>query len=197
MLRRLAVALTLSALASGCASLPLSRTSHASRGRLWQQAHEAFARDSFRVAAAAFQRLVTDHPRSYEGHEARFYLGVLALEPRSGLDLAAAGQQLSLYVAEDSAGGIHGYHAREAGALVRLVAELRRPCAERGPSLRCEVAAAPPRTGEPPPPAPEVAANPDAARLRREIAARDETIRQLQAELERIRNTLAPRRTPR
>jgi hypothetical protein len=193
-MRRIVAALALVLLPAACASLP--RTPYAARSQLWHQAHDAFARDSFRVAAAAFQRLANDHPHTYEGHEARFYLGVLALEPRSGIDLASASQQLGLYVAEDSAGGARGYHVPEASSLVRLIAELRRPCADRAAGgVRCEASTA--NRGRDTTVVVEAPANPDASRLRRELAARDETIRQLQAELERIRNTLAPRRTPR
>jgi hypothetical protein len=192
-MRRHAVMFALAALVTGCATLP--RNSGAERGRLWRQAHDAYARDSLRVAAAAFQRLATDHPRSYEGHESRFYLGVLALEPGSGLDLGTAVQNLGMYITEDSAGGVRGYHLREARSLLRMAAELRRPCGDRGSGVRCEVAPVatrtePTATAEPP-------ANAETARLRREVAERDDQIRRLREELERIRSTLAPRRTPR
>jgi hypothetical protein len=41
------------------------------------------------------------------------------------------------------------------------------------------------------------AAAAEASRLRREVAERDQTIKELRDELQRIRNTLAPRRQPR
>ena len=178
---------------AGCATFP--PRPGADRTRLWEQGHDAFAADSLRVAAAAFQRLTNEHPHSREGHEARFYLGVLALEPASGLDLSVASEQLAMYLVEDSIRSYPGYHRAEAATLLRLAGDLRRPCAERtNPALRC-TAAAPTRAADAP--AAEGSGNAEAARLRREIAERDETIRRLRDELERIRNTLAPRRTPR
>lgn len=182
---------------TACATLPAAPEG-GERARLWEQAHSAYSRDSVRVAAAAFQRLVTDHPHSREAHEARFYLGVLALEPRSGLDLSAAGEHLTSYLAADSLGRFRSYHQREARTLLRLAGEMRRGCAERThPALRCE-GPGPVRAGEPPAPPPAGGeGGAEAARLRRELAERDEQIRRLREELERIRNTLAPRRTPR
>jgi hypothetical protein len=167
--------------------------------RLWEQAHAAYAQDSFRVAAAAFQRLANEHPRTTEGHESRFYLGVLSLEPRSSVDLTLARQQLQTYLAEDTLQTPRGYHAREAGSLLRLVTELQRPCETRVGGVACEQrvvtrTVTEPATGgngENP------AAAAEAARLRREVAERDQTIKDLREELQRIRNTLAPRRQPR
>jgi hypothetical protein len=167
--------------------------------RLWEQGHAAYAQDSFRVAAAAFQRLANEHPRTTEGHEARFYLGVLSLEPRSSVDLTLARQQLQLYLAEDTLHSLRGYHEREAGSLLRLVTELQRPCETRVAGVACEQrvvtrTVTEPGTGgngENP------AATAEAARLRREVAERDQTIKDLREELQRIRNTLAPRRQPR
>jgi hypothetical protein len=167
----------------------------AQRARLWNQGHAAFAADSFRVAAAAFQRLSVEFPRTREGHEARFYVGVLSLEPRSGVDLGIAQQNLSIYLAEDSLQKLNGYHEREAETLLQLVGELQKQCEARAPGLQCTPGVVT-RTVDAPPSSGGANAA-EAARLRREVAERDQTIRELREELQRIRNTLAPRRQPR
>ena len=186
-------------LLGGCATARGGTPDAGHRTRLWEQAHAAYAQDSFRVAAAAFQRLANEHPRSTEGHEARFYLGILSLEPRSSVDLTLARQQLQTYVAEDTLGTLRGSHEREARSLLRLVTELQRPCETRAGAVACDPRVVTRAVPEPAPAgngeAPVV--NVEAARLRREVAERDQTIRELREELQRIRNTLAPRRQPR
>ena len=171
------------------------------RMELWRQAHHAFSIDSFRVAEALFQRLATEHPRTYEGHEARFYLGVLNLEPRNQVDFAAAIQNLSAYLAEDTTGEHRGYHHREGETLLTFARLLNTPCGRRVPSILCPpppldtgVVVTRPAPGQPEPPQPTGAISAaEAARLRRTIADQAATITQLQNELQRIRNTLAPR----
>lgn len=187
-------------LLGACATLRGGTPDSGNRTRLWEQAHAAYAQDSFRVAAAAFQRLANEHPRTTEGHEARFYLGVLSLEPRSAVDLTLARQQLQMYLADDTAQSLRGYHEREAGSLLRLVTELQRPCETRVGAVACDprvvtrTVTDPAAGGNGEAPA---ANNAEAARLRREVAERDQTIKELRDELQRIRNTLAPRRQPR
>ena len=184
-------------LLGACATLRGGAPDGGHRMRLWEQAHAAYAQDSFRVAAAAFQRLANEHPRTTEGHEARFYLGVLSLEPRSAVDLTLARQQLQLYLAHDTAQSLRGYHEREAGSLLRLVTELQRPCETRVGNVACDPRVVTRTVTDPAPAANGDASAPEAARLRREVAERDQTIRDLREELQRIRNTLAPRRQPR
>jgi hypothetical protein len=180
-----------------CATLRGGGSDSGERARLWRAAHSAYHQDSFRVAAAAFQRLATDFPRTQEGHEARFYLGVLSLEPRSAVDLTIARQHLQLYVTADTATGPRGYHGREAQSLLRLVSELQRPCDVRAGAVACDTRIVTrPGAPEPAAPAPAPENGAEAARLRRELAERDQTIRDLREELQRIRNTLAPRRQP-
>ncbi len=183
--------LLLALLLPACATL--GSGSGGNRRELWREAHEAYSADSFRVAAGLFQRLHTEFPATYEGHEARFYHAVLALEPRASVDLRLAEQQLLAYLAEDTLPGLNGYHQREAETLVALVRELQKPCDSRVAGLPCpvQVARAEPTEAPAPPP---TAAPAEIARLRRELADRDATIRELRAELERIRNTLVPRR---
>jgi hypothetical protein len=188
-------------LLGACATLRGGGPDAGHRARLWEQAHAAYAQDSFRVAAAAFQRLANEHPRTTEGHESRFYLGVLSLEPRSSVDLTLARQQLQMYVADDTAQALRGYHLREAGSLLRLVTELQRPCETRAGAIACDTRVVTRTVTEPGATAPSndsgAAATAEAARLRRELNERDQTIRDLREELQRIRNTLAPRRQPR
>ena len=186
-------------LLGACATLRGGTPDAGHRARLWEQAHAAYAQDSFRVAAAAFQRLANEHPRTTEGHEARFYLGVLSLEPRSSVDLTLARQQLQMYLADDTAQSLRGYHGREAGSLLRLVTELQRPCETRVAAVACEPRVVTRTVTEPAVggSGDSSAATAEAARLRREVGERDQTIKELRDELQRIRNTLAPRRQPR
>ena len=166
----------------------------ASRDQLWRQGHAATHADSFRVAIAAFQRLVAEHPRDEKGRESRFYLGTLYLDPDNpAYDPNQAAQNLEMYLAADTAGG-RVTRRPEAETLLALARQLVLPCEQRTGGLRCE---------------PDVVARPAGAdtvvvrqgsdqsgevtRLRREVAERDATIRQLREELQRIRNTLAPR----
>jgi hypothetical protein len=162
----------------------------AARTRLWEQAFDAYSRDSVRVSQAIFQRLAADYPRTHEGHEARFYLGMLSLDPRGNFDARAADEHFGVYLADDSVRALGGVHRREALSLRRLAQELRNPCGQRG-GLGCDTTVVsrtvtvPVETGG--------ASTAEVARLRRTVEARDARIRDLQAELERIRNTLAPR----
>ena len=164
------------------------------RRQLWEQAHAAYSADSFRESATLFQRLFNEHPGTHEGHEARFFVGMLSVEPRSNVDLRIAEQQLLIYLAEDTLKGMDGIHLREAGTVLALVRELQKPCDARVPGLPCMVQVAPRETPDEPAPPPSTAAPAEIARLRREIAERDGIIRDLREELQRIRNTVAPRR---
>ena len=191
-------ALLLLPLFAACATLGGGRGSAgddpAARTRLWTQAFEAYSADSVRVSQAIFQHLAADHPRTHEGHEARYYLGVLSLDPRGNLDPRAADEHFRLYLADDSIRSLGGLHRREAETLQHLAQELRNPCGQRAGAVGCDTTVVS-RTvtvpGEPQGSSAEV------ARLQRENRAKDARIRDLQAELERIRNTLAPRPAPR
>lgn len=188
--------LLLSALLSACAVFAPENLGPdaARRDGLWRQGHAAMQRDSFRIAIAAFQRLAAEHPRSDFGREALFYLGTLYLEPANpAYDAGLAAQNLGLYVAADSESG-RATRRPEAEMLLGLSRQLTLPCEQRTGALRC---------------APQVVTRPggsdtvvvrqgseqsgEVARLRREVNERDATIRELREELQRIRNTLAPR----
>lgn len=195
---KIASTLLLAALLSACAVFAPENLGPdaARRDALWRQGHAAMQRDSFRVAMAAFQRLAAEHPRSNLGREARFYLGTLYLEPASpSYDAGLAVQNLEAYVASDAAEG-RAARRPEAETLLALARQLALPCEQRTGSLRCDpdviVRTRPGDT--------TVVVRPggtdqsgEVARLRREVAARDATIRELREELQRIRNTLAPR----
>jgi hypothetical protein len=165
----------------------------ATRTRLWEQAFNAYSQDSVRVAQAIFQRLAADYPRTHAGHEARYYLGVLSLDPRGNLDPRSAVDHFALYLANDSIRELNGLHRREAQTLRGLALELRSPCAQRATGVGCDTTVVT-RPGATPVEASGSAA--EVARLRRQLELRDTRIQQLLAELERIRNTLAPRPTP-
>jgi hypothetical protein len=188
--------LLLTALLSACAVFGPQNLGPdaARRDDLWRQGHAAMQRDSFRVAMAAFQRLAAEHPRTEQGREARFYLGTLYLEPaNAAYDAGLAAQNLEMYLAADTARG-RVTRRPEAETLLGLSRQLALPCEQRTGTLRCD---------------PQVVARPgdttvvvrpggsdqsaEVGRLRRELAARDATIRELREELQRIRNTLAPR----
>ena len=166
----------------------------ASRDHLWRQGHAATHADSFRVAIAAFQRLAAEHPRDEKGREARFYLGTLYLEPSNpAFDASQAAQNLEMYLAADTTGG-RVTRRPEAETLLGLARQMVLPCEQRTGGLRCDVTV-PARPGG----ADTVVVrqgsdqSAEVARLRREVGERDATIRQLREELQRIRNTLAPR----
>jgi hypothetical protein len=163
------------------------------RTRLWEQAFDAYSHDSVRVSQAIFQRLAADYPRTHAGHEARYYLGVLSLDPRGNLDPRAADEHFALYLADDSIRALGGIHRREAETLRGLAQELRNPCGQRTTGVGCDTTVVSRTVAVPSDAAP---ASAEVTRLRHLLDARDRSIRDLQAELERIRNTLAPRPTP-
>jgi hypothetical protein len=178
-----------------CATLGGGRSGGGDRAELWNQAHDAFSRDSFRLAEDRFRQLATQFPETHEGHEASFYLGVLAMEPRGRVDFQAAVRHLGTYLAADSLRRPSGWHAREAETLHRMARVLTTPCGQRVPAIFCEttVSVDTVRTTTPAPDGAGAASAAEAARLRRVVEARDARIRELEAELQRIRNTLAPR----
>jgi hypothetical protein len=167
----------------------------ASRDQLWRDGHQAMRMDSARIAMAAFQRLASEHPGTVEGNEARFYLATLYLDPR-GFDAQRATEHLQLYLAADST-ATRPTRRPEAVRLLALSRQLALPCERRTGTLRCstpEPATRPRGDGAEPEPPPRTSdQSAEVARLRREVAERDATIRELREELQRIRNTLAPR----
>ena len=165
----------------------------AERTRLWEQAFDAYSRDSVRVSQAIFQRLAADYPRTHAGHEARYYLGVLSLDPRGNLDPRSAVDHFALYLANDSIRELNGLHRREAQTLRGLALELRSPCAQRATGVGCDTTVV---TRAVPGEAPPASSAEVVTRLQRQLRESERRNQALQAELERIRNTLAPRPTP-
>lgn len=189
---RLLFAASLAALLGGCATL--STVTSPSREGLWRQAHHAMREDSVRLAIAGFERLAAEFPGTTQGREARFYLGTLYLEPREGtFDAGRALQNLDVYVATDSARN-RPIRRPEARTLRALAREATLPCEQRTGPLRCDPAVVV-RTRTSPGDTVVVRTGDAAelARLRQQVAERDATIRGLREELQRIRNTLAPR----
>jgi hypothetical protein len=168
----------------------------ASRDQLWRQGHAAMRADSFRIAMAAFQRLAAEHPRDEQGREARFFLGTLYLEPSNpAFDAALAAQNLELYLTADTAGG-RITRRPEAETLLGLSQQLAIPCEQRTGDLRCDpdvIVRTRPGGADTVVVRQGNDQSAEVSRLRRELAERDGTIRQLREELQRIRNTLAPR----
>lgn len=168
----------------------------ASRDQLWRQGHAALQADSFRVAMAAFQRLASEHPRDERGRESRFYLGALYLDPANpAYDANQAAQNLELYLAADTAGG-RMTRRPEAETLLGLSRQMVLPCEQRTGALRCDpdvIVRTRPAGADTVVVRQGGDQSAEVARLRREVNERDATIRQLREELQRIRNTLAPR----
>ena len=187
--------LLLAALLPACATLGAG--SGGERGRLWDEAHAAFARDSLVQATERFGRLAAEYPETKEGREARFFLGALRLDPRNTrFSAATAAQDLRAYLAQDSARERTIYRRHEAETLLELAGQLERPCEERTAALRCTPEVVTQRVPGPTQtvPNPNGASAAQVERLRAELAERDAEIRRLREELNRIRETLVPRR---
>ncbi|HEX8904432.1 MAG TPA: hypothetical protein VF771_06305 [Longimicrobiaceae bacterium] len=191
-LRLLLLALPLLA---ACATLGVGgRGGEKERQQLFEQAFDAYSRDSIRVAQALFQRVATGYPRTHQAHESRYFMGLLSLDPRAGANTAMAEQHLTIYLADDTMQSLGGRYRREATSLLRLVRELRSPCDRRSSGLACVTIRDTTVVTETAQPAGGGVSAAELARLRRAYSERGDTIRDLRAELERIRNTLAPRR---
>ena len=119
---------------------------------------------------------------------------MLSLDPRGNLDPRAADEHFGLYLADDSIRALGGIHRREAETLRGLAQQLRTPCASRATGIGCDTTVVS-RTVTVPGEAGS-GSSAEVARLRQEARTRTERIRELEAELQRIRNTLAPRPTP-
>ena len=199
-MKRILCVLLLGVLLPACATLRRDGDDNADRSRLWAGAHAALARDSVPVAAALFQRLAAEHPRTDEGREARFYLGVLHLEPRyAEFSPARSAEHFNIYLSLDSAQDVRVYREPAARSLLRLAQQLQLPCEDRIAALRGAptVIERERRVPGAPTPAPTNGVSAaEAERLRGIIGDRDAEIARLREELARIRNTLVPRRNP-
>jgi hypothetical protein len=191
----LAVACLAIATAS-CAHLGLGSDTR-ERTDLWNEAHTALYREEFAQAEALFQRLAAEHANTTEGREALLYVGGIHLDPRNrDWNPERAETVLHQYLLQDTVGGL--IHRRpEATTLLEIARQLNLPPEERVDGLR-------PRTVVVETPAPRVITpatqlrelQEDNARLRQQLAQRDDQLRRQREELERIRRALAPRPTP-
>lgn len=198
MIRRTLALLPAVLLLASCAHLLPRGPDAREREELWARGHWAARADSFPAAMRHFGTLAERHPASWEGREARLVMAALLLDPANA-DWSAdeAVRQVRLYLTADSAAHPHRPRRAEAEALLGLARQFTLTCEERIAPLRCrtEVVTVPAPDGEAPPPPPSNGASEaEVARLQAIIAERDEQIRRLRAELERIRNTLVPQR---
>lgn len=193
--------LLLAAPLGACASLGMgSGGGGGERERLWNDAHRAFALDSLDRAGELFGRLVAAHPESREGREARFFLGALHMDPRNPrFNATTATTNLRAYLASQDSLGQPIYRRHEAETLLELARQVERPCEERFAPLRCTTEVITQRVPAAGQPGGQNGATGGVSpatveRLRAENAEKDAEIRRLREELNRIRNTLVPRR---
>lgn len=182
-----------------CAHLSPGGGAGSARRDLWRSAHAAFFTDSFAAAQERFTVLAGEYPRTHEGREAHFYLGTLALDARNpAFDARAGDAHLAAYLAQDTTGEVTLYHRLEARSLRRLAADLLQDCDKRIPALRCETRTVVRRQGAAPAEGPSNGASAaEVARLQAAVNEREAEIARLREELQRIRNTLVPRRPDR
>lgn len=183
---------------SGCAAA-LARTCLPGEGRtpadrLWLEAHAALAAGRYAEAEERFDSLARTYPATSAGREARFYAGMLRLDPRHpNWDPKVAEARLRSYLslAQDSAAALPLYHVPEARALLELATQLNLPADQRIAGLQPEPQ--PTRTVVRVVPAADNAALvQENQRLRQQLAERDARIQQLEQELARIRRVLTP-----
>jgi hypothetical protein len=188
-------ALLLAALLPGCAVLHRGEDRPTPRLRLWNDAQTAFYADSFRVATNRFQALADSFPRTVEGREAHFFLGVMFLDPRNpAFDPRISDEQLGIYLSPDTALHVMPYRRTEAISMQRMAQEFRKPCEDRVAPLRCETRVVERRGGREPARSVNGTSSAEVDRLQGIVADRDAQIQRLRDELERIRNTLVPRK---
>jgi hypothetical protein len=190
-------ALALVLFCSSCAVLHGGGAASNPRLDLWNRAQLAFYADSFRTATAAFQQLAASYPHTVEGREAHFYLGALALDPRNPtFDAKTADDQLAQYLAPDSAVQGVPFRRTEAVVMQRLAQEFEKPCEERITPLRCETRVVRTAGGgsREAPRNVNGTSSAEVDRLQAALADRDAQVQRLREELDRIRNTLVPRK---
>jgi hypothetical protein len=172
---------------SACQHLPIGP---GAASALWRSAHHQLAEGDFAGAERDFGRLADEHPETRAGREAVFYLGALRLDPRnSEWDPAPAAERLRRYVEMESGVGVA--RAPEARILLELADQLNLPAAERVEGLAPETRVVHERVVVPA--EQSRALEDEVGRLRRQLAERDDRIRQQNAEIERMRRALAPR----
>lgn len=176
---------------AGCIHLAAGSSTTPEPVALWDEAHRALTMEEFRGAEAAFQQLVREYPDGTEGREALFYLGTLHLDPRNpGWNPDPAVNRFRAYLSLDREEEPI-YRRPEAEILLRLAEQLALPPEQRVVGLQpgMRIITVPQRA---PPAEQDSSLVTEVERLRRELAERDEQIREQQEELERIRRTLTP-----
>ncbi|MDP9348637.1 MAG: hypothetical protein M3P24_05790, partial [Gemmatimonadota bacterium] len=171
------------------------------RERLWGAAHAALSAEDFRAADTLFARFSERFPETPEGRDALFYLGALRMDPRNpAWSSRIAAEWLRQYLARgDTAGETRVHRRPEATTLLELANQLNMPAENRIAALKPDTVVTTRTRTVPRRVAPieeSHALSGEVERLRREIAERDETIRNQREELNRIRRTLAPGRRP-
>ena len=175
--------------------------------QLWREAHTAYAAGRFAESEQSFRRVAAEYPESRQGVESLFYVGALRMDPRNpqwSPDTAAV--VMRRYLARDSATGPETLPRPEALVILELASQLNLPAEDRAiPELQPRTRVIT-RAGVPAPPVrpritPTDVSEAEAGALRREIdqlkrqvGDRDQQIRNLRDELERIRKTLTPQR---
>ena len=152
---------------------------------MWDEAHGYFATDDYVRADSLFSLLAREFPETNEGRESLFYLGAMHLDPRNPeWDSEAAEKRLREYLAADGEEGL--IHRRPEGeTLFELAYQLNLPMEQRIPDLQVK-----PQTRVIVKSEVVQGAMEETDELRAQLAAREEEVRQLREELERIRRTL-------
>lgn len=175
-------------LLSGCAHLGPSPSDSYQRARLWDEAHGYLATQNYAQADSVFGLMAERYPETNEGRESLFYQGSLHLDPRNpGWDPEPAEERLQRYLAAETEEGT--IHRRPEGeVLFQLAHQLNLPMEQRIGGLQDQT---PPQQRIVIVPAEEAAGNQqELQRLRRDLATRENEVRQLREELERIQKTL-------
>jgi hypothetical protein len=183
--------LAIFALLPACASLGMGGSGEADRMAIWTEAHRAFEMQDFDRASALFGRLADDHGDTQEGRESVFYLATIRLDPRNAAwDPRPAESLLIRYLTVDTTTGMTPYRRAEAETFFQLARQLNMPPEQRVPGLQPDttVVVAPERVIVRAQETRDLTAALE--RLRNLVAARDSTIEEQRAELERIRRTL-------
>lgn len=165
------------------------------RQELWHDAHMALYGEDFAGAQARFEQLTERFPDSAEGREALFFLGVVRMDPRNpDWNPEPAVGHLRSYLTSDTLPESAAVIPRpEARTLLQLAEQLTLPAGARVPGLQPETRVVRVQTRVVAPASESRALAGEVERLRREVAERDDTIRQQREELDRIRDTLTPR----
>jgi TolA-binding protein len=177
-------------LLAACAPAGLLRGSMEERTALWDRAHHALAAGRYAEADSVFELVSTEYPETDEGRESLFYLGALRLDPRNpNWDPDPAESRLRSYLAFDSTSPNLVHRGPEARILLEMAHQLNLPAEDRISGLQPEtkVVTVPQRIVRYRD-SQELAGQ--VTTLKAQVAERDEKIKALEDELERIRRTL-------